>query len=313
MLNAIKKLLPSSVKASIQRIAREVVGTEDFIRHAEFSIQEKMDLLQNSLQQDQQVALHLLDQKIERFISGGALSKNNDLSTESIYKEIDYNAFEEKYHRPSLDADYFLIGLSSEDFKAKTAIDLGCGKGELVNFLNNLGCNTSGTDINLSETININIKDNISNLDALAFLKSKSDESVDFIFLIHIAEHLEFGYLLLLLKECHRTLKNNGKLILETPKIASVRTLTNHYFSDPTHLMPRHHNLYIEAGLVAGFSTPSVFDVIEANPEHSIDLQHIEERLSEKNELWLAQIKSNFDLIEQHMFIARDVRLIYNR
>jgi len=86
----------------------------------------------------------------------------------------------------------------------------------------NLGC---GNDI-LSDYLNIDANpevsgdlDVVSDITVLSFCK---DDSVDEILSYHSIEHLGHHKAQNFLKECYRILKQNGKLIIETPNLSEL-------------------------------------------------------------------------------------------
>lgn len=53
------------------------------------------------------------------------------------------------------------------------------------------------------------------------------DESLDYVFSEHVIEHLSFDEGLFMLKECHRVLKNGGKIRIATPDLSVFLGLGN--------------------------------------------------------------------------------------
>lgn len=337
MITFLKKLLPNSMKAKIRNLALDIVGPggsdQELFKHQDTIAQlldQKITATEQRLSTNQDNMTQILDQKIEQSIANNqarfkmlttqtdrkimALAEKAKIQGTLTPPKIDYLAFEEKYHVSRISDAYFRIGLEEAQFQGKSVIDLGFGRGELMSYLANLGANVTGVDSNESYVSHVRELGLDAHLnDALSFLQSKEDNSADYIFLLHVVEHLELDYLLLLLTETNRVLGKEGKLVLETPKIASLNTLSNHYFSDPTHLMPRHHNLYIECLLSRGFSEQNVNDVIETSSKHVLKFEEMEKKLVASNEDWLEEIKFNFDSLEQSIYVPRDIRLVFTK
>ncbi len=119
------------------------------------------------------------------------------------------------------------------------AIDLGCGRGEWLELLQESGWQAVGVDTNKSmidycEKLGLKV----AKEDAIAYLRSVKSESVSVVSGFHIAEHLPFESLQELVKEAYRTLLPGGFLILETPNPENIMVGTASFYIDPTHLHP---------------------------------------------------------------------------
>jgi O-antigen chain-terminating methyltransferase len=78
----------------------------------------------------------------------------------------------------------------------------------------------------------------VATQDAVAALKALPDESQVIVSGFHIAEHLPFSNLQLLVQEALRVLKPAGLLILETPNPENITVGTANFYLDPTHQRP---------------------------------------------------------------------------
>ena len=103
--------------------------------------------------------------------------------------------------------------------KGKTIIDIGCGTGDLVRWLNSEGANAVGLDTPgmLAKAVKIEpeIRDHsIAGLaQCLPFKKNSADSFVYFASL----HHIEKRFISDSLKECHRVLKYSGKAVIVEP------------------------------------------------------------------------------------------------
>lgn len=98
-------------------------------------------------------------------------------------------------------------------------LDIGCGDGSFMEFMNRYGWETSGIDfdpkaINTAKLKNINVK--LGTLEEQKF----SDNYFDVITLSHVIEHVYDK--VKLLKECYRILKPGGKVVVSTPNTQSL-------------------------------------------------------------------------------------------
>jgi O-antigen chain-terminating methyltransferase len=156
-----------------------------------------------------------------------------------------YRAFEEKLRGPrelikSRQRVYlpFIEPLLSF-YKDAKAIDLGCGRGEWLEILKESGFNGHGVDLDHTMLLACHERGlNVVVQDALSALKALPDESQTIVSGFHIAEHIQFSDLRLLIQEALRVLKPAGLLILETPNPENITVGTVDFYIDPTHQKP---------------------------------------------------------------------------
>ena len=119
------------------------------------------------------------------------------------------------------------------------AVDLGCGRGEWLELLQEHGFNAAGVDLDegmLNDCYSRGLNAKAS--DALAYLTELETDSIDLISAFHVVEHLPFEYLIKLTQECCRVLKPTGLLIFETPNPENIVVGTSNFYTDPTHERP---------------------------------------------------------------------------
>ena len=123
----------------------------------------------------------------------------------------------------------------------KKALDVGCGTGRLVQFLNKSGFETFGCDISqkaLKVACKINKKGTIvrSQADKLPY----ADNSYDLVTAISVIEHLKPNQVVQFFKEAKRVLKPGGFIFLVTPNFAAplrfVQGKNWFGYHDPTHI-----------------------------------------------------------------------------
>ena len=156
-----------------------------------------------------------------------------------------YRAFEDRHRGPrelikARQRVYlpFIEPLRSIYRDAK-AIDLGCGRGEWLELLQDAGFDARGVDQDdnmLAACRELGL--NAAAADALAALKALPDESQLVVSGFHIAEHIQFSDLQTLVQEALRVLKPAGLLILETPNPENMVVGTVNFYLDPTHQKP---------------------------------------------------------------------------
>lgn len=147
------------------------------------------------------------------------------------------------------------------------ALDLGCGRGEWLELLQDNQLTASGVDLDdgmLSACRSRGL--NVQTGDAIAHLKSLPADSLSIVSGFHIAEHLSLDDLQTLIKEAHRTLKPAGLLILEAPNTENLVVGTSSFYLDPTHQRPLPSALLGFLVGYLGFARSKVLGVQESVP-----------------------------------------------
>jgi len=156
-----------------------------------------------------------------------------------------YRAFEEKHRGPReliksrLQAYLPFITAIKNIYPQPKAIDLGCGRGEWLELLGEHGFDAQGVDLDdgmLKACREIGL--NVHTGDAVSFLKNLPNDSQAIISGFHVAEHIPFDDLKILVEEALRSLKPAGLLILETPNPENIVVGTSSFYVDPTHIRP---------------------------------------------------------------------------
>ena len=118
-------------------------------------------------------------------------------------------------------------------------IDVGCGRGEWLEILREEGLVAQGVDTNRMMIEQCRLRRlAVVEGEAIAFLRTLPDTSVDAITAFHVVEHFLFEDLVRLLDEIVRVLKPGGVAIFETPNPDNVLVGSRTFFMDPTHRRP---------------------------------------------------------------------------
>jgi SAM-dependent methyltransferase len=118
-------------------------------------------------------------------------------------------------------------------------VDLGCGRGEWLELLQEEGYRGLGIDTNSVLLDRCRARGlEVIESDALRYLRGLPDDSLGAITGFHIIEHLQIEVLIQLLDESVRVLHPGGVLIFETPNPENVLVGSNYFYFDPTHRNP---------------------------------------------------------------------------
>lgn len=156
-----------------------------------------------------------------------------------------YRAFEDKYRgtreliKSRLRVYLPFVEPLKTLYPACKAVDLGCGRGEWLELLKEVDIDAHGVDLDesmLAACRELHLPAVIG--DAISYLKVLPDESVVIVSGFHLAEHIPFPDLQILVQEAKRVLKPAGLLILETPNPENIVVGTVDFYLDPTHQRP---------------------------------------------------------------------------
>jgi len=156
-----------------------------------------------------------------------------------------YRAFEERYRGPQEQIKSrlkvylpFILPLKQFD-QACQGIDLGCGRGEWLELMQDNDINVQGVDIDQGMLDAARERGlNANHGDAIQVLQALKSESQMLVSGFHIAEHLPFEVLRALIDESLRVLKPGGLLVLETPNPENIVVGTASFYLDPSHQKP---------------------------------------------------------------------------
>lgn len=164
----------------------------------------------------------------------------------------------------------------------KTGIlDVGCGRGEWLEVLREAELEATGIDHNRIQIQRCKgLSLDVVESDALTYLRSLPEASLNAVTAFHFAEHLPLETLVTFLDEVGRTLKPGGLLILETPNPENLVVGSCNFYLDPTHKNPipsRTMKLLVEA---RGFRCQEIMklhpvpSMIEVKDRLSSDVNH---------------------------------------
>ena len=125
--------------------------------------------------------------------------------------------------------------------EAAPILDLGCGRGELLEVLRTEGLVASGVDTNRAAVEQCREQGLSVELgDAFDVLRKLPEASLGGLAALHVVEHLPFPLVLKLLDEALRVLRPGGVAIFETPNPKNVLVGSSNFYIDPTHRNPVH-------------------------------------------------------------------------
>jgi len=156
-----------------------------------------------------------------------------------------YRAFEDRFRgsrlliKERLKVYAPFLARLKESFVEAKAVDLGCGRGEWLELLQESGFYAQGIDLDedmLAACTEVAL--DVRKGDAITFLKDLPAETYSLVSAFHLVEHISFSQLRELVSEAHRVLRPGGLLIMETPNPENLVVGSNSFYLDPTHQRP---------------------------------------------------------------------------
>jgi SAM-dependent methyltransferase len=228
-------------------------------------------------------------------------------ATDAVASELfDYVGFEQRFRgdfdevRTKLQARYLDVLRD-----AGPVLDIGCGRGEMLQLLADNGIDAYGIDLDANVVADAAASGlEVRRGDALAHLESVAPGSLGAIVSTQVVEHLEFGALLRLLDLAVTRLRPGGVFIAETPNPASLIVLAYSYILDPTHVRPLHPSLMSFLCEAAGYRD---IQVRFFSPAEHLWLAHVD---GDGSTPLVAQVNDAFDKLNAFLFGPQDYAVI---
>jgi SAM-dependent methyltransferase len=182
---------------------------------------------------------------------GGAFTANVDSLTYVGFEDRFRGSREEIRSRLS---DYLPIFASASD-----VVDIGCGRGELLDLLRQHGVTARGVDTNegmvhLCRERGLEVEQS----DALGFLERQPDGSLGGLAAIQVVEHFDPAYLLRFLETAYHKMRDGAPMVLETINPACWMAFFECYIRDITHRQALHPDTLRYLVQTSGFSKVDV-------------------------------------------------------
>lgn len=254
----------------LQSVLVSIETRSQIVEHRNQNLVTEVKALQTEVAHYKQLLSNLSNKTIN--------SQNSDIQSQAIAEELEhlqdafYVAFEDRFRGNSEEIKkrlevYLPILEKAKISKSETILDLGCGRGEWLELLQDNGYKAAGIDCNrvmIAECQAHNL--DVREADAIAHLQSLPSESLAVITGFHIIEHLSFPQLLQLFAEAIRVLKPGGIAIFETPNPQNVIVGSKSFYFDPTHRNP------LPSELTQFLLENTGFEPVEILPLNPVDL-----------------------------------------
>jgi predicted TPR repeat methyltransferase len=152
-------------------------------------------------------------------------------------------------------------------------LDLGCGRGEMLEVFREAGIRANGIDLNDDAIALCRSKGlDAEKADLFAYLKSLSDSSLRGVVCCQVAEHLPPERLPELLRVLHGKMRAGGLIAMETPNPECLAIFATHFYLDPTHrhpIPPALMSFYLEEAGFGRVEIERLFPAVDALPSLS--------------------------------------------
>jgi SAM-dependent methyltransferase len=172
---------------------------------------------------------------------------------------IDYLAFEARF-RGSEETVRARQAIYLEVLRdRRRVVDLGCGRGELIDLLDEAGVSAYGVEVNDDFVDLLREKGlEVVRQDLIEHLAALDPGAVDAIVASHVVEHLPPAAISRMIVSAGEVLSEGGILIIETPNPESLVAGSVNFHRDPTHVRPVHPDTLAFLCESAGFSEATI-------------------------------------------------------
>jgi len=263
-----------------------------------------------------------LRREVERLSAAGVredtahpfAARESTAPIESALEDVEYVGFENRFRGSEA-----LISRRLQDYlplfaSCSNVLDVGCGRGELLDLFKTQGIASRGIDTNAAMVARCRDRGlDVEQADALAYLERQPDGSLGGLTAIQVVEHLQPADLLRFLRLAYDKLRPGAPMVLETINAACWAAFFDAYIRDLTHARPLHPGTLEYYVRACGFSA---VDVQFREPVDEQDrLAHVTP--SATSDPALAQIaavvNANADKLNSRMLSYRDYAVVARR
>lgn len=151
-------------------------------------------------------------------------------------------------------SDYVPIFAAASD-----VLDVGCGRGEMLELLRDAGVSARGVDLNHEMVRRCRDKGfAVTQADGLSYLRSSGPASLGGLIATQVVEHLQPDYLIRFLEAAADALRPGAPIVLETINPACWSAFFDSYLRDLTHVQPVHPDTLKYLVTAAGFNEATI-------------------------------------------------------
>ncbi len=153
----------------------------------------------------------------------------------------------------------------------RNVLDIGCGRGELLDVLRSAGVGACGIDLSEESVAQCRSRGlEAERADLFEYLGNQADGEFDGIVSSQVVEHIAPARLAPMIRLCAAKLRRGGILAIETPNPECLAIFATHFYLDPTHTRPVPAPLlsfYMEEAGFGGVEIRRLSPAVESMPE----------------------------------------------
>ncbi len=155
-------------------------------------------------------------------------------------------------------------------------LDLGSGRGELLDLTRSLGFQAIGVDSNRAACERTRKRGHHAiHGDCLRYLCDVPSDSLTLVTSLHMIEHCPSSYFWQVFGEVARSLKKNGVFLVETPSLYSLWASARQFYLDPTHDRPVHPEFMRFMAEDSGFASTRILEFDPVQSDERSDLNRL--------------------------------------
>jgi SAM-dependent methyltransferase len=251
-----------------------------------------------------------LDQKIEtvavrvRDVTNPIVSATTSTTTSTTSSDFLYRRLEDGMRGSEAEVREAIRPYVDQARGHEPLLDVGCGRGELLEAARDAGIRARGFDTNERSVADLRAR----GLDAIVAgvpecFNGIVDGTIGSIAAMHVVEHLPVELLFAFFAQAARVLAPGGLLMIETPNAESLAVTGSTFWRDPTHLAPRH---------------PAALTLLAREHGFSVEELRAVHPFPEGNRLPVSDddspsLRRVVDALNERLFGGQDVRLIFRR
>jgi O-antigen chain-terminating methyltransferase len=205
-----------------------------------------------------QTRINELDQRLQQLTAELHAKPFEAMLDTQAVADSPYDAFEEIFRGPETRVRELLEPYVDLLRDHAPVLDIGCGRGELLELLRDVRAEARGIDVDQGMVERCRRKGlEVELADAVSYLERQKPRSLGAIFASHVIEHLSYDDLQRLFELSRQTLGRKGVLVVETINVHSLSAFKT-FWTDPSHRAPIFPEVAHALALIHGFSRAEI-------------------------------------------------------
>ena len=231
----------------------------------------------------------------------------------ATYDSYKYVAFEDKFRGSESEIRARVAGYLPYFEGTTDVLDVGCGRGEFLELLQEHGVTATGVDLD-HDMVEVCRSRGLSvhATDVLSHLATLPDASLGGLFAAQVVEHLEPAYLLKFINMSLLKLRPRAKLVLETINVASWSAFFQSYVRDITHCRPLHPDTLKYLVTASGFQQAEIIYLSSVPPENKLQFAADSSSDQEASTV-ISVLNHNVEMLNALLFADQDYAVVAQR